>query len=65
MLRREGWSVNGNRVRRLMADMGFKGEAPARRRRTTDSRHDFPRYPNVAEDLVMTRPDRVWVADIT
>jgi transposase InsO family protein len=65
MLRREGWSVNGKRVRRLMAEMGLKHEAPVRRRRTTDSRHDFPRYPNLVERLEVNRPDQVWVADIT
>ena len=65
MLRREGWSVNGKRVRRLMAEMGLQGKAPARRRRTTDSRHDFPHYPNLVERLEVTRPDQVWVADIT
>jgi putative transposase len=65
MLRREGWSINGKRVRRLMAEMGLKGKAPPRRRRTTDSRHDFPRYPNLVEGLAVTHPDQVWVADIT
>jgi transposase InsO family protein len=65
MLRREGWSVNGKRVRRLMAEMGPQGKAPVRRRRTTDSRHGFPRYPNLVEGLEVTRPDHVWVADIT
>jgi hypothetical protein len=48
-----------------MAEMGLKGKAPVRRRRTTDSRHDFPRYPNLVEGLEVTRPDQVWVADIT
>jgi transposase InsO family protein len=33
--------------------------------RTTNSRHGFPRYPNLVQDLVITRPDEVWVADIT
>ena len=65
MLRREGWSVNGKRVRRLMAEMGLKGKSPVRRRRTTDSRHDFPRYPNLVEHLEVTRRDQVWVAEIT
>jgi transposase InsO family protein len=65
MLRGEGWTVNGKRVRRLMAEMGLKGKAPARRRRTTDSRHEFPRYPTLVEGLEVTRPDHVWVADIT
>src|SRR5262249_3902744 len=38
---------------------------PARRRRTTDSRHNFPRYPNLVERLEVIRPDQLWVADIT
>jgi putative transposase len=48
-----------------MAEMGLKGKASIRRRRTTDSRHDFPRYPNLVERLKVTQPDQVWVADIT
>jgi transposase InsO family protein len=65
MLRRKGRSVNGKRVRRLMAEMDLKGKAPDRRRRTTDSRHDFPRYPNLVAGLDVAHPDHVWVADIT
>jgi putative transposase len=65
MLRREGWSVNQKRVRRLTAEMGLKGKALVRRRRTTDSRQDFPRYPNLVDRLEVSRPDHVWVADIT
>ena len=48
-----------------MAEMGLQGKAPVRRQRTTDTRHDFPRYPNLVVGLVVTRPDQVWVADIT
>ncbi|WP_406701270.1 hypothetical protein [Singulisphaera sp. Ch08] len=40
---REGWAVNGKRVRRQMAKMGLKNKTPGRRRRATDSHHDFPR----------------------
>jgi putative transposase len=65
MLRREGWTVNGKRVRRVMADLGLHGAAPVRRKRTTDSNHDFPRWPNLVEALEVVRPDQVWVADIT
>jgi putative transposase len=65
MLRREGWQVNGKRVRRVMADLGIQGMAPPRRVRTTDSDHAFPRYPNLVEGLEVVRPDQVWVADIT
>jgi transposase InsO family protein len=65
MLRREGRAVNGKRVRRVMAELGLRGKAPARRVRTTDSRHGFPRYPNLVEGLAVERPEQVWVADIT
>jgi putative transposase len=65
MLRRRGHPVNTKRVRRLMHEMGICGEAPARRPRTTDSDHPFPRYPNLVEGLEVDRPDQVWVADIT
>ena len=65
MLRREGRALNGKRVRRVMADLGLHGAAPARRKRTTDSNHDFPRWPNLVETLEVVRPDQVWVADIT
>jgi transposase InsO family protein len=36
-----------------------------RKTRTTNSRHAFPRYPNLVKDLKIKRPDQVWVADIT
>jgi len=65
LLRREGWAVNPKRVRRLMRELGLAA-APAKRRvRTTNSDHTFPRYPNLVADLEVTRPDQVWVADIT
>lgn len=65
LLRREGRTVNGKRVRRLMAELGIQGRRPVRRTRTTDSNHDFPRFPNLVEGLEVVRPDQVWVADIT
>jgi len=65
MLRREGWRVNPKRVRRLMHELGLCVQRPKRKRRTTNSQHPHPRYPNLVEDLVVVRPDQVWVADIT
>lgn len=65
MLRREGRTVNAKRVRRVMAALGLRGAAPIRRKRTTDSNHGFPRWPNLVEALQVVRPDQVWVADIT
>jgi transposase InsO family protein len=64
-MRRLGWPVNGKRVRRWMDELGLTGVAPVRTTRTTDSRHVFPRYPNLVKDLTIQRPDQVWVADIT
>jgi putative transposase len=65
MLQRQGWAVNSKRVRRLMAELGIHGLLPVRRKRTTDSNHDFPRFANLVEHLEVVRPDQVWVADIT
>jgi len=64
-LRREGWEVNRKRVRRLMREMGLQGQVKHRKRRTTQSDHPFPRYPNRVEGLVVVRPEQVWVSDIT
>ena len=64
-LRRQGWSINRKRVARLMKLMGLQAKKVVRRRRTTNSEHSFPRYPNLVEFLVVQRPDQVWVADIT
>lgn len=65
MLQRDGWSVNHKHVARLMDELGLLGEAPRRVPRTTDSQHDFGRYPNLVVGLAVVRPDQVWVADIT
>jgi putative transposase len=64
-LRRRGVVVNTKRVRRLMREMGLAGKVVRRRRRTTNSDHPFPRYHNLVQELVIDRPDQVWVADIT
>jgi putative transposase len=65
MMRRLDWPVNGKRVRRWMEELGINGAPPSRRRRTTNSQHAFPRFPNLVQTLEITRPDQVWVADIT
>ena len=65
LLKRAGWSVNHKRVRRMMREMGLQARIRRKQRRTTDSQHAFPRYPNLLQELVVERPDHVWVADIT
>jgi len=65
MLKRLGWPVNSKRVRRWMDELNLAGSPPARKTRTTNSQHAFPRYPNLVKDLKIKRPEQVWVADIT
>jgi putative transposase len=65
MMRRLGWKVNRKRVRRWMDELGIHGAPPTRTTRTTNSNHAFPRYPNLVQTLEITRPNQVWVADIT
>jgi putative transposase len=64
-LRRRGWQVNRKRTARMMKRMGLQAKKVVRKRRTTNSEHSFPRYPNLVESLVVQHPDEVWVADIT
>lgn len=65
LLKRAGWTVNHKRIQRIMTDMGLQRLVKRRTTRTTNSQHDFPRYPNRVGGLAITRPDQVWVADIT
>ena len=64
-LQRQGWAVNHKRVlRRMRAD----NLLCVRRRKfilTTDSKHGLPIYPNLAQDMVLTSINQLWVADIT
>ena len=66
LLKREGWAVNHKRVLRLMRDDNL---LCLRQRRfvpaTTDSRHRFRVYPNLARRLEVTATNQLWVADIT
>lgn len=64
-LRRQGWPINRKRVTRLVKELGLQIERKSQRRNTTDSNHPFPRYPNLVQELAITYPDQVWVADIT
>ena len=67
VLREQGESVGHNRVARLMRESGLQGRQKRRYRvRTTDSRHGEPIAPNrLALAPAPTKPDEVWVADIT
>ncbi len=64
-LKREGVEVGETRIRRLMAEMDLFQPRKKAKKRTTNSDHPWPRYPNLVQELEITHPDQVWVGDIT
>jgi transposase InsO family protein len=69
-MKREGTTfhnvpVGERRTRRLMHQMGLLAKPRPRKVRTTDSNHALPRFDNLVKDLTVTRPNQVWVSDIT
>ncbi len=64
-LRKRLGRTNSKRVRRLMHQLGLQRRTKRKKRHTTQSQHDYPRYPNLVRDLQIVRPNQVWVADIT
>ena len=57
--------VGRQRVRRLMREMNLVVKPKRRRVNTTDSRHGHRRFPNLVRGVKASRPDQIWVADIT
>lgn len=65
VLRRAGHVVSLTRVQRVRREDNLLA---VRRRKfvvTTDSDHDFLVYPNLAQHIVLTAINQLWVADIT
>src|SRR5207302_535440 len=64
-LRGEGRLVNHKKVMRLMKENGLTVRPRRRFVATTDGDHDGPIFPNLAENIVPTNRNQLWVADIT
>jgi putative transposase len=64
-LHAKGHSVNHKKVMRLMKENGLTVRPRRRYVATTDSDHDGPIFPNLAEELTPAAPNQLWVADIT
>lgn len=64
-LQREGWTVGERVVRRLLKGLARTRSVGRVRARTTDSNHPYTRYANLIRGLRVTRPNVVWVADMT
>jgi len=66
LLRREGWSVNHKRLSRIMRqDNLLCLRKPLFKPPTTDSRHGWRIWPNLARHLEPMATNQLWVADIT
>ena len=63
-LRRRGSVVNPKRVLRLMREDNLLVQV-RRFCRTTNSAHDYGRFPNLVRGLAIARLNQVWCADIT
>lgn len=63
ILQREGYAVNGKRVRRLMRRMGL--EAIYCKPNTSASHPGHRIYPYLLDGLAIIRPNQVWATDIT
>jgi putative transposase len=64
-LKRQGWKVGPNRVRRLMREDNLLCVRKRKFVVTTDSNHDSKVYPNLASKMELSGINQLWVADIT
>jgi len=62
-LRRQGYCVGRKRIRRLMRKMGLYAVAPGPHTSRRNPSH--PVFPYLLRNLVVTRPNQVWCADVT
>src|ERR1700685_2956132 len=63
-LRRQGWTVNPKRVRRLLREDNLLCVRKRKFVVTTDSNHGRKVYPNLAGEMTLTGTDQLWVADL-
>jgi putative transposase len=64
-LRKQGLLVNHKRARRILHEDNLLSLRKRRYVLTTDARHPYYVYPNLAGALTLTRINQLWVADIT
>lgn len=64
-LRRCGFTTNHKKVLKIMRENRLLCEGKRRFVVTTNSKHDYPIYPNLIKALEVSRLNQVWAADIT
>lgn len=61
----EEYRIGRDAFRSIMHERGLNIKSVRRAPRTTDSRHNLPTYPNLVKSVIPTRPNQIWVGDIT
>jgi putative transposase len=59
------YRINRKRVQRMMRQKKLLRPVKRAKYRTTNSQHPYPRYSNLVTNLEITRPEKLWVCDIT
>lgn len=59
------YRVGRDVFRSILHSRGLNLRRRPRATRTTDSRHNLPTYPNLVKSVIPTRPNQIWVSDIT
>lgn len=60
-----GVRIGRDRLFKLLREQQLLVPRRKRHYYTTDSRHRFRKYSNLAKDLQVTKPEQLWVSDIT
>jgi putative transposase len=65
-LQKHNISIGRDKLFDLLEDYGLLVRRRKRKRiNTTDSNHPFRKYPNLIRELQVSRPNHLWVSDIT
>lgn len=64
-LKRDHRIVNHKKVLRIMRESDLLCRMKRKKARTTNSKHHFPRYPNLIKDKAISGLNQIWLADIT
>jgi len=62
-LRRKDMIVN-KKVHRIMRENGILCSIRRTYKHTTNSKHSLAKYPNLAKNLISSRPNQAWHADM-
>jgi putative transposase len=61
----EGLKIGRDKLFKILSKYGMLVKRKRSGVRTTDSYHHFHKYKNLIKDLKITKPNQVWVSDIT